>query len=151
MGFQHLLHKSPCLDMNHAESTTIARKVFDPRWETNLSGSYKGLCWSPFNDKGCLIAWKTITPGTLTAIVKILNVGVNTNYAPMIGMDSDRIRTDTNSDVTIYHILFQIRIRIRIQNKYFEFGITFEYLLDLQHRVITSINFICRWFYNWSE
>jgi hypothetical protein len=27
-------------------------------------------------------------------------------------MDSDRIRTNTNSDVTIYHILFRIRIRI---------------------------------------
>jgi hypothetical protein len=37
----------------------------------------------------------------------------------------------TNSDATIYHILFQIRIRIRIQNVYFEFGFTFEYLLDL--------------------
>jgi hypothetical protein len=32
-----------------------------------------------------------------------------------LGMDSDRIRTDTNSDVTIYHILFRIRIRIRIR------------------------------------
>jgi hypothetical protein len=31
-----------------------------------------------------------------------------------VGMDSDRIRTDTNSDVTICHILFRIRIRIRI-------------------------------------
>jgi hypothetical protein len=31
-----------------------------------------------------------------------------------LGMDSNRIRTDTNSDVTIYHILFRIRIRIRI-------------------------------------
>jgi hypothetical protein len=31
-----------------------------------------------------------------------------------VGMDSDRIRTDTNSDVTIYRILFRIRIRIRI-------------------------------------
>jgi hypothetical protein len=30
---------------------------------------------------------------------------------------------------------------IRIQNGYFEFGFTFEYLLDLQHRVIMSINF----------
>jgi hypothetical protein len=29
-------------------------------------------------------------------------------------MDSDRIRTDMNSDVTIYHILFRIRIRIQI-------------------------------------
>jgi hypothetical protein len=37
---------------------------------------------------------------------------------------------------------------IRIQNEYFEFGFTFEYLLDLQHRVIMTINFICRWFYN---
>jgi hypothetical protein len=25
-----------------------------------------------------------------------------------LGMDSDRIRTDTNSDATIYHILFRI-------------------------------------------
>jgi hypothetical protein len=33
---------------------------------------------------------------------------------PCVGMDSDRIRTDTNADVTIYHILFRIRIRIRI-------------------------------------
>jgi hypothetical protein len=33
---------------------------------------------------------------------------------PFLGMDSDRIRTDTNSDVTIYHILFRIRIRLRI-------------------------------------
>jgi hypothetical protein len=31
-----------------------------------------------------------------------------------IGMDSDGIRTDTNADVTIYHILFRIPIRIRI-------------------------------------
>jgi hypothetical protein len=38
--------------------------------------------------------------------------------------------------------------QIRIQNGYFEFGFTFEYLLDSQHRVIMSINFICRWFYN---
>jgi hypothetical protein len=29
-----------------------------------------------------------------------------------LGMDSDRIRTDTNPDVTIYHIVFRIRIRI---------------------------------------
>jgi hypothetical protein len=46
----------------------------------------------------------------------------------------DRVGSDThdmNSDVTIYHILFRIRIRIRIQNGYFEFGFTFEYLLDL--------------------
>jgi hypothetical protein len=43
--------------------------------------------------------------------------------------DSDRIRKDTNSDVTINHILFRIRIRIRIQNGYFEFA--FEYLLNL--------------------
>jgi hypothetical protein len=42
-----------------------------------------------------------------------------------IGMDSNRIRTDTSSDVTIYHIL----IRIWIKNGNFEF--TFEYLLDL--------------------
>jgi hypothetical protein len=63
-----------------------------------------------------------------------------------VGMDSDRIRKDTNSDVTIYHILF--RIRIRIQNRYFDFGFAFEYLLDLWHRVIMNINFICRWFYN---
>jgi hypothetical protein len=33
--------------------------------------------------------------------------------------------------------------RIRIQNGYFEFGFTFEYLLDLQHRIIMIINFIC--------
>jgi hypothetical protein len=46
-------------------------------------------------------------------------------------MDSDRIQTDTNPDVTIYHILFRNRIRIRIQNEYFEFGFAFEYLLDL--------------------
>jgi hypothetical protein len=31
-----------------------------------------------------------------------------------VGMDSDRIRTDTNSNATIYHILFWIRIQIRI-------------------------------------
>jgi hypothetical protein len=31
-----------------------------------------------------------------------------------VGMDSDRICTNTNSDVTIYHILFRIRTRIRI-------------------------------------
>jgi hypothetical protein len=31
-----------------------------------------------------------------------------------VGMDSDRIRTDTNADVTIYHILFRIRIQIQI-------------------------------------
>jgi hypothetical protein len=35
-----------------------------------------------------------------------------------LGMVSDRICTDTNSDATIYHILFRIRIRIRIQNGY---------------------------------
>jgi hypothetical protein len=33
---------------------------------------------------------------------------------PKVGMDSDRIRMETNSDVTIYHILIRIRIRIRI-------------------------------------
>jgi hypothetical protein len=42
------------------------------------------------------------------------------------GFGSDRI-----SDVTIYDILFWIRIRIRIQNGYFEFGFAFEYLLVL--------------------
>jgi hypothetical protein len=73
-----------------------------------------------------------------------------------LGMDSDRIRTDTNADVTIYHILFEFRYeyeyyRIRIQNEYFEFGFVFEYLLNLQHRVIMSINYICRWFYNLSN
>jgi hypothetical protein len=58
-------------------------------------------------------------------------------------MDSHRVRTDTNSDVTIYHILFQIRkyeyvyYRIQIQNGYFEFAFAFEYLLDLYHGVIT--------------
>jgi hypothetical protein len=56
-------------------------------------------------------------------------------------VDSNRICTDTNSDVTIYHILFRVRIRIRIQNKYFEFGFTFEYLFDLQHRVINEYQF----------
>jgi hypothetical protein len=35
--------------------------------------------------------------------------------------------------------------RIRIQNGYFEFGFAFDYLVDLQHRVTMSINFICRW------
>jgi hypothetical protein len=43
---------------------------------------------------------------------------------------------DTNLDVTIYHILFRIQMRIRIlsnpnTNGYFEFGFAFEYLLDL--------------------
>jgi hypothetical protein len=58
MGFQHLLHKSPCLDTNHAESAAIAGKDWNPCWEQDLSGSYKGVCWYPFNDKGCLIACK---------------------------------------------------------------------------------------------
>jgi hypothetical protein len=65
-----------------------------------------------------------------------------------LGMDSDRIRTDTKSDVTIYHILFQIWIRIRIRilsntntKRIFRIRI---------HIRIMSINFICRWFYNWS-
>jgi hypothetical protein len=53
-----------------------------------------------------------------------------------LGMDSDRIRMYTNSDVIIYHILFWFRIQIQILsntniNGYFEFGFTFEYLLDL--------------------
>jgi hypothetical protein len=66
-----------------------------------------------------------------------------------VAMDSDQIRTNTNSDVTIYHIYFEFGYeyeyyRIRIQNGYFEFGFTFEYLLELKHRVIMSINFICR-------
>jgi hypothetical protein len=58
MGFQHLLHKSPCLDMNHAEWTAIAGKVWNPCWEQDPSGSYKGLCWALFNDKKCFAACK---------------------------------------------------------------------------------------------
>jgi hypothetical protein len=50
MGFQHFLHKSPCLDVNHA--------AYNPCWYQFLSGSYKGVCWSPFNDKGCFTACK---------------------------------------------------------------------------------------------
>jgi hypothetical protein len=51
-----------------------------------------------------------------------------------LGMDSDRIRTDTNSDVTIYNIYFKFGYKyeyywIRIQNRYFKFA--FEHLLDL--------------------
>jgi hypothetical protein len=32
-----------------------------------------------------------------------------------VGINLDRIHMDTNSDVTIYHILIRIRIRIRKQ------------------------------------
>jgi hypothetical protein len=53
--------------------------------------------------------------------------GTTTVLWVRLGMDSDRIHTDTNPDVTIYHILFRIRIRIRI----FRIRIAFEYLLDL--------------------
>jgi hypothetical protein len=65
-------------------------------------------------------------------------------------MDSDRIRIRMSLFTTFY---FEFGheyeyYRIRIQNGYFEFGFTFEYLLDLQHRVIMTINFICPWFYN---
>jgi hypothetical protein len=33
-----------------------------------------------------------------------------------IGVETDRIRTDTNSNVTVYHILVRIRIRIQISS-----------------------------------
>jgi hypothetical protein len=49
--------------------------------------------------------------------------------------------SDTNTNIIEYEY----------KNGYFEFRFTFEYLLDLQHRVIMSINFICRWFYNSSN
>jgi hypothetical protein len=35
-------------------------------------------------------------------------------YQFLVEMDSDRIRMETNSNATIYHILIQIWIRIRI-------------------------------------
>lgn len=60
-----------------------------------------------------------------------------------LGMDPGRTCRHMNFDVTIYHILFQIRkyeyvyYRIQIQNGYFEFAFAFEYLLDLYHGVIT--------------
>jgi hypothetical protein len=34
--------------------------------------------------------------------------------AKKVGMDSDQIRMETDSNVTIYHILIRIRIQIRI-------------------------------------
>lgn len=64
-------------------------------------------------------------------------------------MDSHRICIDMNSNVTIYHILFRIRIQIlpdKIQNKYFEFG--FRYSRDLQHSVIMIINLFYRRIYS---
>jgi hypothetical protein len=42
------------------------------------------------------------------------NCGAQHGIHLRVGMDSDQIRTNTNSDVTIYHILFRIRIRMRI-------------------------------------
>jgi hypothetical protein len=49
---------------------------------------------------------------SINQVVSALHIDLTPR--PPVGMDSDRIRTDTNSDVTIYHILFRIRIRIRI-------------------------------------
>jgi hypothetical protein len=36
------------------------------------------------------------------------------HYRWLVGIDSDRIRMETEPNVTIYHILIRIRIRIRI-------------------------------------
>ena len=48
---------------------------------------------------------------------------------------------ESHPDITFYHILTQIRIRIRIlldtmQNGCLEFGYGFGYLLDLEHSYI---------------
>ena len=56
-------------------------------------------------------------------------------------MDSGQIRTDTNSDTTIYHILNQILeyeykyYRILMQNGHVESGFEFRYLLDFEDKM----------------
>jgi hypothetical protein len=60
-------------------------------------------------------------------------------------MDSDRIRTDTNSDVTIYHILFRIRIQI-LSNTNTKMDISnsdsHSNTYSIYNIVIMSINFV---------
>ena len=56
-------------------------------------------------------------------------------------MESDRIRMESDSDSTFYHILTRIRIQIRMlsdtmQNGCLEFEYGFGYLLDLEHSFI---------------
>ena len=63
--------------------------------------------------------------------------GDDTSLMVMTRMESDRIRMESDSDITFYHILTRIRIRIRMlsdtmQNGCLEFG----YLLDLEHSYI---------------
>ena len=55
--------------------------------------------------------------------------------------ESDRIRMESDSDSTFYHILTRMRIHIRMlsdtmQNGCLEFRYRFGYLLDLEHSYI---------------
>jgi hypothetical protein len=55
-------------------------------------------------------------------------------------METDRIRMESDSDTTFYHILLKYEyefecFRIRIQNGCLKFGYTFGYLLDLKDNI----------------
>jgi hypothetical protein len=67
-----------------------------------------------------------------------------------LGMDSDRVRTNTNSDVTIYRILFWIQIRI-LSNTNISNSDSHSNTYSIYIRVIMSIKFICWWFNDWSN
>jgi hypothetical protein len=61
-----------------------------------------------------------------------------------VGMETDRIRTNTYSNVTIYHILVRIRIRIRISSDtnikwIVESELLFGYLLNSTQTVYPKI------------
>jgi hypothetical protein len=56
-------------------------------------------------------------------------------YGMDLGVETDRIRMDANSNVTVYHILARIRIRIRISldtkpKRIVESEFLFGYLLN---------------------
>jgi hypothetical protein len=49
-----------------------------------------------------------------TGVPPLQSPRIRTDVAPPLGMDLDRIRTGTNSDVNICHNLFRMRIRIQL-------------------------------------
>ena len=61
------------------------------------------------------------------------------------GLDWDRIRMESNTDSTMYHILIWIRIQIRIlrmQNECLEFKYAFGYLLILTINIYICLSIV---------
>ena len=50
MRLRHLLHKYPCLDLNHAESASVGKYHCGDKHE---SGNYKGICIGLIHDAAC--------------------------------------------------------------------------------------------------